>query len=113
MSVTNQQIVLNIRFKTIPGKKEEFRTQLSSLIQVMSVEKAFISAILADDLDQPDDLVIYEIWQGTRDSWLQEEFTKPYRKDYEGILGELIEDRSVSWLEPMGEWGSMLTKALK
>lgn len=111
MSVANQQIVLNIRFKTKPGKKEEFRTQLSSLIQVMSAEKAFINAILADDLDQPDDLVIYEIWQGTRDSWLQEEFTKPYRKDYEGTLGELIEDRSVSWLEPKEEWGIVLTKA--
>lgn len=111
MSVDNQQIVLNIRFKTKPGKKEEFRTQLSSMIQVMSVEKAFISAILADDVDQPDDLVIYEIWQGTRDSWLQEEFTRPYRKDYEGTLGELIEDRIISWLEPKGEWGSTLTKA--
>jgi quinol monooxygenase YgiN len=111
MSVTNQQVVLNIRFKTKPGKKEEFRTALSSLIKEMSVEKSFISAIISDDLDQLDDLVIYEIWQGTRDSWLQEEFTKPYRKDYESTLGELILDRSVSWLEPKGEWGSKLTKA--
>ncbi|MBA2939634.1 antibiotic biosynthesis monooxygenase [Paenibacillus sp. CGMCC 1.16610] len=108
MSLDKQQVVLNIRFKTKPGKKEEFRTQLSSLIQVMSVEKAFISAILSDDLDQPNDLVIYEIWEGTRESWLQEEFTKPYRKEYEGTLGELIEDRMVSWLEPKGEWGSTL-----
>lgn len=111
MSFTNHQVVLNIRFKTKPGKKEEFRTALSSLIKEMSVEKSFISAIVSDDLDQPDDLVIYEIWQGTRDSWLQEEFTKPYRKNYEGTLGELIVDRSVSWLEPKGEWGSTLTKA--
>lgn len=31
MSVTNQQVVLNIRFKTKPGKKEEFRIALSSV----------------------------------------------------------------------------------
>ncbi|MGO4274218.1 putative quinol monooxygenase, partial [Paenibacillus sp. TAF58] len=68
MSAVNQQIVLNIRFKAKPGKKEEFRTQLSSLIEVMSVENSFISAIVSDDLDQPDDLVIYETWKGTRDS---------------------------------------------
>ncbi|WP_258171267.1 antibiotic biosynthesis monooxygenase family protein [Paenibacillus sp. R14(2021)] len=111
MSITNQQVVLNIRFKTKPGKKEEFREQLSSLIQVMSAEEAFVSAILSDDLDQPDDLIIYEIWQGTRDSWLQEEFPRSYRKDYEGTLGQLIEDRSVTWLEPKGEWGSQLTHA--
>ena len=65
MSVDNQQVVLNIRFKTK--------------------------------------------WQGTRDRWLQEEFNKPYRKDYESTLAELIEDRMVSWLEPKGEWGSTLT----
>ncbi|MFC3846847.1 antibiotic biosynthesis monooxygenase, partial [Paenibacillus sp. MAH-36] len=66
-------------------------------------EIIIISDILSDDMDQPNDLVIYEIWQRTRNSWLQEEFTKPYRKNYKGTLGELIEDRVVSWLEPKGE----------
>jgi hypothetical protein len=55
--------------------------------------------------NQPDDLVIYEIWQGTRDSQLQEEFTGTYQKDYEGTLGELIEDRMISWLEPKRRMG--------
>ncbi|WP_366248783.1 antibiotic biosynthesis monooxygenase [Terribacillus aidingensis] len=109
--MSNQQVQLNIRFKTKPGKKEEFRKELSSLIEEMSSEKAFISAIVSDDLDQPDDLIIYETWQGTRDSWLAEEFVKPYRKNYEGRLGDLIVDRSVSWLQPTGEWGSHITNA--
>ncbi|QQZ07633.1 putative quinol monooxygenase [Heyndrickxia vini] len=109
--MTNQQVQLNIRFKAKPGKKEEFRKELFSLIEEMSSEKAFISAIVSDDLDQPDDLIIYETWQGTRDSWLAEEFIKPYRKDYEGTLGDLIVDRSVSWLQPNREWGSHITNA--
>jgi quinol monooxygenase YgiN len=111
VNMTNQQVQLNIRFKAKPGKKEEFRKELSSLIEEMSSEKAFISAIVSDDLDQPDDLIIYETWQGTRDSWLAEEFIKPYRKNYEGTLGDLIVDRSVSWLQPKGEWGSHITNA--
>ena len=109
--MTNQQVQLNIRFKAKPGKKEEFRKELSSLIEEMSSEKAFISAIVSDDLDQPDDLIIYETWQGTRDSWLAVVFIKPYRKNYEGTLGDLIVDRSVSWLQPKGEWGSHITNA--
>ena len=107
----NQQVQLNIRFKAKPGKKEEFRKELSSLIEEMSSEKAFISAIVSDDLDQPDDLIIYETWQGTRDSWLAEEFIKPYRKNYEARLGDLIVERSVSWLQPKSEWGSHITNA--
>ncbi|MGG1634607.1 putative quinol monooxygenase [Paenibacillus sp. NRS-1760] len=109
--MSNQQVQLNIRFKAKPGKKEEFSKELSSLIEEMSSEKAFISAIVSDDLDQPDDLIIYETWQGTRDSWLAEELNKQYRKNYEGILGDLIVDRSVSWLQPKGEWGSHITNA--
>ncbi|WP_127493676.1 putative quinol monooxygenase [Paenibacillus glycanilyticus] len=109
--MSNQQVQLNIRFKAKPGKKEEFRKALSSLIEEMSSEKSFISAIVSDDLDQPDDLVIYETWHGTRDSWIAEEFTKPYRKNYEGTLSDLIVDRNVSWLEPKGEWGSQITNA--
>jgi len=111
VNMTNQQVQLNIRFKAKPGKKEEFRKELYSLIEEMSSEKAFISAIVSDDLDQPDDLIIYETWQGTRDSWLAEEFIKPYRKNYEGTLGDLIVDRSVSWLQPNREWGSHITNA--
>ncbi|MNW67018.1 hypothetical protein D3C74_455450 [compost metagenome] len=53
--------------------------------------------------------MIYEIWQGTRESWIQDELTKPYRAEYEGALTNLIDDRIVSWLEPVGEWGSTLT----
>ncbi|MBM7569049.1 antibiotic biosynthesis monooxygenase family protein [Paenibacillus sacheonensis] len=107
--MSNQLVQLNIRFKAKPGKKEEFRKELSFLIEEMSSEKAFISAIVSDDLDQPDDLIIYETWQGTRDSWLAEELIKPYRKNYEGTLGDLIVDRNISWLEPKAEWGSQIT----
>ncbi|PAF36485.1 antibiotic biosynthesis monooxygenase [Terribacillus saccharophilus] len=109
--MSNQQVQLNIRFKAKSGKKEEFCKELFSLIEEMSSENAFISAIVSDDLDKPDDLIIYETWQGTRDSWLTEELIKPYRKNYEGRLSDLIVDRSVSWLQPMGEWGSHITNA--
>ncbi|MBL3647054.1 MULTISPECIES: hypothetical protein [Bacillus] len=53
--------------------------------------------------------IFYEIWQGTKDSWLQEELPNPYRKKYEEVVGDLLEDRIISWLTPNGEWGSNLT----
>jgi quinol monooxygenase YgiN len=109
MSTHTKQIVLNIRFKTKPGKKEAFRESLFSLIQVMSSEPTFVNAIVHDDIDNPNDLIIYELWQGTKESWLAEELPKPYRKEYEEKLAELLEDRIISYLEPIGEWGSQLT----
>ncbi|KRF31640.1 putative quinol monooxygenase [Paenibacillus sp. Soil787] len=109
MSTNSNQVILNIRFKIKPGKKETFRDSLFAMINNFRDEPTFVTAIVSDDIDSPNDLVIYEIWQGTRDSWVQEEFPKPYRKEYEETLTSLIDDRIVSWLEPIGEWGSQLT----
>lgn len=113
MSANINQIILNIRFKVKPGKKEAFRDSLFSMINNFRNEPTFVNAIVSDDLDNPNDLVIYEIWQGTRESWIQEELPKPYRSEYEGALTSLIDDRIISWLEPVGEWGSKLTNVTR
>lgn len=73
-------------------------------------EPTFINAIISDDIETQDDLVIYEIWQGINDSWLQEELPKSYRKKYEEILGDLLEDRIISYLTPSGEWGTNVSR---
>lgn len=104
MNKSNSQVHLNIRFKTKEGKRDEFRLRLFSMLEIVSQEEAFVSATISDDLDQPDDLLLYEVWEGTRDSWKEEQPTRQYRKDYEATLSEMILDRSVSWLEPKGQW---------
>ncbi|MFP7288595.1 antibiotic biosynthesis monooxygenase [Shouchella clausii] len=111
--MSTNQVILNIRFKIKPGKKEIFRDSLFAMINNFRNEPTFVTAIVSDDIDNSNDLVIYEIWQGTRDSWIQEEFPKPYRKEYEESLTSLIDDRIVSWLEPIGEWGSQLTNVTR
>jgi quinol monooxygenase YgiN len=111
MTTNANQVILNIRFIIKPGNKEAFRDSLFSLVHTMSSEPAFVNSIISEDLDEPNVLNLYEIWQGTRESWLQEELPKPYRKEYEENLGDILEDRIISWLEPIGEWGSQLTSA--
>ena len=76
-----QKVVLYIRFKTKVGKKEEFRRHLYAVIEKMKAEPAFINAIIHDDLNHPDDVVIYETWRGTRASWLKNEFTRPFDRE--------------------------------
>jgi quinol monooxygenase YgiN len=102
------KVVLCVRFRTKPGQKEVFRKHLYRAINAMKEEKAFVNTIVHDFIDEPNDLLLYEIWHGTRDSWMREEFTRPYRQPYESIVTELIEERTVNWLTPVGEWGSTL-----
>jgi quinol monooxygenase YgiN len=101
-------VVLYVRFHTKPGKKEAFRAHLYRTIEAMQVEPAFVNTIVHDVLDAPDDIVLYEIWRGSRERWLGEELNRPYRAEYEAGLPALIEQRIVEWLQPAREWGSLL-----
>jgi quinol monooxygenase YgiN len=94
-------IVLLVRFQTKPGQKARFLDRLQSLVEAMSVEDNFVDAIVHDNADRPDEVVVYETWRGTRESWMKEEFGRSYRKSYEKALSELIDNRTVDWLTPI------------
>jgi hypothetical protein len=74
----------------------------------MCNEADFINAIIADDVDNQNDVTLYEIWKGTKESWLKNKLPKQYREKYESKLGDLIEERIISYLTPVAEWGSNL-----
>lgn len=76
----------------------------------MEHEPAFVSAVLSDDIDNSNEITLFEIWKGTKESWLKEELPKPYRKTYEKQLVDLIDERMISYLTPTNEWGTNLTK---
>ncbi len=109
MTANANQIALSIQFKIKPGRKEAFRDALVTLVDIMSKEPSFVNAIISDDVDHPDELHLYEIWKGTKNSWLEEELPKPYRRVYDETVGDMLEEKILNWLTPVAEWGSQLT----
>jgi len=105
MNVTSNepQIVLLVRFRAKAGKKEEFRKHLYGLVERMRTEKAWINTIVHED-HESEDIVLYETWRGTKESWLAEEYPRPYRAPYEDLVKELLDDRQVTWLVPTAAW---------
>ncbi len=97
----SSQIVLLVTIALKPGKKSEFMERLRDVEGVMRAEPNFINAIIHDNVENVDEVVVYEIWKGTRESWLAEEYPRPYRKPYEDALAQLIVERSVAWLKPI------------
>ncbi len=108
-----EQIALIVTFDPKPGREEEFKRHLFSLVEQMSQEPHFQNTIVHDELDTENRIILYEIWAGTRDRWLAEEPSKPYRRAYEAGLDDLLRERRVQWLMPSAEWGSSLIEAAK
>ncbi|QDQ03204.1 antibiotic biosynthesis monooxygenase [Lysinibacillus fusiformis] len=109
MSNNKENVILYIRFRIKSEKKEEFKVLLSANMRAMEHEPAFVSAVLSDDIDNPNEVTLFEIWKGTKESWLEEELPKPYRKTYENKLVDLIDERIISYLTPTDEWRTNLT----
>lgn len=109
ISNNKENVILYIRFKIKCEKKEEFKELLSANMRAMEHEPPFVSAVLSDDIDNSNEVTLFEIWKGTKESWLKEELPKPYRKTYEDKLVDLVDERIISYLTPTNEWRTNLT----
>ncbi len=104
-----EHVVLIVRFVPKPGMYDAFRAHLYRLAETMAGEAHFVNTIVHDDIDRPGELVLYEIWSGTRERWEREEPPKAYRAAYEARVPEFLERRDITWLTPVRELGSQLT----
>ena len=53
--------------------------------QHIAKEPQFVSASIHEDQNDPDTLVLWEIWDASKDD-LGEQLQRPYRAEYEGLL---------------------------
>jgi hypothetical protein len=59
-------------------------------------------AIIHQGLDHPEEIMLYEEWDGTKGKFLAEEAPKPYRAAYRDETAHLIADRGdLEWLSPI------------
>jgi len=70
----------------------------------MRKEDTFLDVVIHQNVGLPEELVMYETWLGTRNSWLRDEMPRSYRAEYEQELSKLLENRSVEWLTPVSHW---------
>ncbi|WP_368623416.1 antibiotic biosynthesis monooxygenase [Paraburkholderia sp. BR13444] len=89
---------LYLRFKLVPSTKALFVPHLAELMKTMANEPTFVSAVLSEDADAADELVLFEVWNGSLDQWLVEQPKKPYRAIYEDATKGIVADKEVRFL---------------
>jgi quinol monooxygenase YgiN len=81
-----------VRLKIKPGKVDRIKALLVEVGDAMSAETEFVHAWVHEPIDDPASLVIYEAWSCDIDYFMQNLFSKPYRKTYEEELSEALEE---------------------
>ncbi|TCK32591.1 quinol monooxygenase YgiN [Paraburkholderia sp. BL8N3] len=94
-------LALYVRFKLVASAKSRFLPHVDELIQAMAREPSFVTAVLNEDPNSEDELVLFEVWNGSRDEWVAQQPQKPYRSVYEDATKELVADKEVRFLSPI------------
>ncbi|QGQ97692.1 antibiotic biosynthesis monooxygenase [Paenibacillus psychroresistens] len=106
----NQQVIIIVRFQLKPGSdKQAFFDNLKPLFDTMSKEPTFVNGIVQENVDNPDEIVFYEIWNCNKEAWLANEETKVYRQGPYTKAAEFLLGRELSFFSPIGEWGTSVT----
>jgi quinol monooxygenase YgiN len=98
------QIVLIVRFYVNAASKPLFQEKLKEVFEHIRHEHTFVNASLQEDIEHPEQLLVYELWQETRESFLKNQMTKSYRSAFERAILNLKVVRTPQWLKPLATW---------
>ncbi|OAS21536.1 putative quinol monooxygenase [Paenibacillus oryzisoli] len=105
-----EQTVIIARFQLKPNSdKQAFFDNLKPLFDTMSKEPTFVNAIVHENVDNPDEVVFYEIWNCSKEVWLAEEESKSYRQGPYTRAAEFLLARELGFYTTLGEWGTTIT----
>jgi quinol monooxygenase YgiN len=102
----NDQMVLIVRLGVEKSVRNVVRDNLIELFERIKDESTFVKATLHEDLEDPEQLLVYEVWRESRESFMVNQISKPYRINYEKVLLDLRVERTAQWLKPAGSWNS-------
>jgi len=91
------------------------RTERAVLVEIKGIldrcaqEPEFITGIVHETPERPNEFVFYELWKGTRADFDAIQGPKPYRKAYMENVKQFLEKVEVEWNSPILEWGTNLT----
>src|SRR5256886_16870938 len=95
-------ITLNVFVRVQPEHREELLEVGRTLFDQLAKEPTFIDAWVNTAIDQPDLIVVYERWNETKESFVQNVLSKPSYKPYLALLERVGLGREVYWLEERG-----------
>lgn len=100
----NEEMVLVVRLRVEKSARNVLRDHLIELFDRIGDEDTFISATVMEDIQDPEQLLVYEVWRETLESFLANQMSKPYRSKYEKLILDLKVERTPQLLKAVGSW---------
>jgi hypothetical protein len=99
-------ITLNVLVRVKPEAREELLEIGRKLFDDLAKEPTFIDARLSTSEDEPDLIVVYERWNETKESFVQNILPKPFYNPYLTLLDRVGISRDIHWINERQTWHS-------
>jgi quinol monooxygenase YgiN len=100
---------LGIHYYIKDRHRDTVLSKLKGVIDLYAKEPEFISAIISESPERPNQFALQELWRGTRADFDAVPGIKPYRKAYLADVKQYLEKVNVKWNTPIAKWGSRLS----
>lgn len=98
-------LVFYVRLRVKPECVDAWLQAVHDIVDAMSKEDTFLSCALHRDANDPTLFTLYERWAEPDVATFLARQDKPYRRDYEARLPELLQGpREPQVLVPLAEW---------
>jgi len=100
----SDKITLVVRFRMKESAKKEFAAKMRHTFAHIVKEKTFVQASLLQDMRDPKNILIYEVWNESPESFMKNQMGRAYRAEFEKMIVDLKIDRTPTWYSTITEW---------
>jgi quinol monooxygenase YgiN len=98
------KITLVVRFRIAESVKEEFLAKLRDVFTHIIQEETFVEASLVQDMRDPESILNYEVWNESPESFMKNQMSKAYRKEFETMIVDRKIERTPAWYATIEDW---------
>jgi quinol monooxygenase YgiN len=98
------KIILVVRFRLGESAKHEFTAKLRDVFAHIVKEETFVEAWLVQDMRDPESILNYEVWNESPESFMKNQMSKVYRREFEKMIVDLKIERTPAWYSTIAEW---------
>jgi quinol monooxygenase YgiN len=92
------EIVLVVRFRVSADSRPLLEEKLKEVFAKIKTEDTFVNATILRDVSDPEQLLVYEVWRETPESFVQNQLPRSYRAVFEQAIVDLKVERTPQWL---------------
>jgi quinol monooxygenase YgiN len=100
----SDKIILVVRFRMEESAKQEFTVNMHNIFAHIVTEETFVEASLVQDMRDPQNLLIYEVWNESPESFMKNQMSRAYRAVFEKMIVDLRIGRTPAWYSTIAEW---------